>query len=129
MFADDRNPTEELDNAVLKLISERVGKHRSIEKVVLVDQVNHLLDRAEFDPLKSRAIRESVERLRSKAGTPPIMSSAGWSGYWIATTYEEAMSHVVEDRHRANEIVKRCDQEDANARVYFAYEPQPELFG
>ena len=129
MFADDYNPTEELDNAVLKLISERVGKHRSIEKVVLVDQVNHLLDRAEFDPLKSRAIRESVERLRSKAGTPPIMSSAGWSGFWIATSYEETMSHVCEDRDRASELIKRCAQEEKNAAVYFAYEPQPELFG
>ena len=129
MFADDRNPTEELDNAVLKLISERVGKHRSIEKVVLVDQVNHLLDRAEFDPLKSRAIRESVERLRSKAGTPPIMSSAGWSGYWIATTYEEAMTHVVEEGHRASQITKRCQQEERNAAVWFDHQAQPELFG
>ena len=129
MFLDDYNPSDDLDNAVLKLISERVGKARSIEKAVLVDQVNHLLDRAEVDPLKSRAIRESVERLRLRSGSPPIMSSAGWSGFWIATTYEEAMTHVIEEGHRASQITKRCQQEERNAAVWFDHQPQPELFG
>jgi hypothetical protein len=130
------DPSDDVDQAVMGLIAERVGRIQAIERKRLIHEVNILLDRYSEPDLDDnvnlvtdRQVRLAIARLRETPRGSLIMSSGGWSGYWMAKTFDEVQEHYDYERKRAIATISRVRIQRDLAREQFEVEPQMSLLG
>ena len=86
----------DIELAILKLLEGR-SKGSALSRDRMVYEVNLLVD--QVDKVSDRAIREAIENLRqtSERGAR-IMSSSGWSGYWMLDHIDEFEAFYLEEK-------------------------------
>ena len=102
----DKEPDAQfdVDRAVLKAL-EGVTKGKALTREELSYQAGLLVDGLE--DISDRQVRKSIERLRQTPKGCEIMSSSGWSGYWMLDSLGEWDTHYREERSRAMSHMKR----------------------
>jgi len=116
----------DLELAVLKALSHRYGKRLAISRDQLRLDVGYMMDLPADQKIGDRMIRQAIETLRQSHATGArIMSSSGWTGYWLAESPEEFEALYQEQRNRALNIMAGLrKQRDILRREWF--EPEPE---
>lgn len=121
----------DIELAVLTALQGRYGKGRAMQRSELIYHANLFLDRPEGEEIGDRSVREAIESLRQNHPRGAlIMSSAGWSGYWLAETIEEFELKYQEDRNRALAIMVRLRKQRDLLKGQFgngAVDPEPQI--
>ncbi len=101
----------DIEFAVLKALKGCYGKEKAISRVQLIHETNvalggYLAHGPTIRLTGDRAVREAIEILRQTHPTGArIMSSSGYSGYWLAESFEEFEALYQEQRSRALNIM------------------------
>ncbi len=115
-----------LHEAILAVMSDRVGRFRAIERRDLVRAVQIECGYQVDD----RSIRDAIQELRrSHPLGSLIVSSPDWSGYWIAESVEEVQEFVRRKRQTAANMFMDARSQIRLAREYKREaEPQMRMF-
>lgn len=112
-----------LDRAILRVLSQRIGRHKAIGRYDLVEACRHL-----GYPSTERQVREMVKQLRRKGHL--ICSAAGEDGgYYLAGSkaeYDEFRQ--IEFAGKINDMAETMKAMDQAAAQRFGGTLQPGLF-
>ena len=101
-----------LNEAILAVLSDHVGKFNAIDRARLWDAV---MREAGYE-VDDRSIREAIRELRK---THPlgckIVSDPSWQGYWISESFEEVKDFARRKRQTAANMFA-----DARAQINLA---------
>ena len=98
------DPSGDIERAVLKAL-EGVTRSRSLTREEVAHQAGLLVDG--LQDVSDRQVRKAIENLRQTPDGCEIMSSSGWSGYWMLDSLGEWDTHYREERSRALNHMKR----------------------
>lgn len=98
------DPSGDIERAVLKVL-EGVSKGKALTREELAREVELLVD--DLRPISDRQVRKAIENLRQTPDGCEIMSSSGWSGYWMLDSLGEWETHYREERSRGLNHMKR----------------------
>ena len=101
----------DIELAILKLLAGR-SKGNSLSRDRLVFEVSLLIDKV--DKVSDRQIREAIEVLRqTSVRGARIMSSSGWSGYWMLDHIDEFEAFYQEEKAAIMHRLERLEKQRA----------------
>lgn len=100
----------DVERAVLKVL-EGITRSRALTREEVAHQTGLLVDG--LQDISDRQVRKAIENLRQTPEGCEIMSSSGWSGYWMLNSLGEWETHYAEERSRAMNHMKRLRKQSS----------------